>query len=128
MTISDDTHIGGGSSSSKEHPATNERPPNQEHHRIQKEEELQRLSAAFWFLSGLSPVVAGCPRRCGVRILKIAGPRVAQWAGAELPFFSPCKLTAVRFEPKPLRTGAWSQRLRPLGQTVMFSVSGDDFI
>ena len=35
-----------------------------------------------------------------------------------------CKLrllhvTAVGFEPTPLRTGAWSQRLRPLGQTVI---------
>ena len=28
------------------------------------------------------------------------------------------KVTAVGFEPTPLRTGAWSQRLRPLGQTV----------
>ena len=30
-------------------------------------------------------------------------------------------MTAVGFEPTPLRTGAWSQRLRPLGQTVMFA-------
>ena len=29
-------------------------------------------------------------------------------------------LTAVGFEPTRLRTGASSQRLRPLGQTVMF--------
>ena len=29
------------------------------------------------------------------------------------------KVTAVGFEPTPLRTGALSQRLRPLGQTVM---------
>ena len=28
-------------------------------------------------------------------------------------------MTAVGFEPTPLRTGAWSQRLRPLGQTVL---------
>ena len=28
------------------------------------------------------------------------------------------KMTAVGFEPTPFRTGAWSQRLRPLGQTV----------
>ena len=28
-------------------------------------------------------------------------------------------VTAVGFEPTPLRTGAWSQRLRPLGQTVL---------
>ena len=27
-------------------------------------------------------------------------------------------MTAVGFESTPLRTGAWSQRLRPLGQTV----------
>ena len=27
-------------------------------------------------------------------------------------------MTAVGFEPTPFRTGAWSQRLRPLGQTV----------
>ena len=30
-----------------------------------------------------------------------------------------CQVTAVGFEPTPLRTGAWSQRLRPVGQTVM---------
>ena len=28
-------------------------------------------------------------------------------------------VTAVGFEPTPLRTGVWSQRLRPLGQTVL---------
>ena len=28
------------------------------------------------------------------------------------------KVTAVGFEPTPFRTGALSQRLRPLGQTV----------
>ena len=28
------------------------------------------------------------------------------------------QMTAVGFEPTPFRTGAWSQRLRPLGQTV----------
>ena len=31
-------------------------------------------------------------------------------------------MTAVGFEPTPLRTGAWSQRLRPLGQTVLEAV------
>ena len=30
-----------------------------------------------------------------------------------------CEVTAVGFEPTPLRTGALSQRLRPLGQTVL---------
>ena len=30
-------------------------------------------------------------------------------------------MTAVGFEPTPLRTGALSQRLRPLGQTVLVS-------
>ena len=29
------------------------------------------------------------------------------------------EVTAVGFEPTPLRTGALSQRLRPLGQTVL---------
>ena len=38
--------------------------------------------------------------------------RMPQWAQQ--------RLTAVGFEPTPLRTGALSQRLRPLGQTVMF--------
>jgi hypothetical protein len=33
-------------------------------------------------------------------------------------------VTAVGFEPTPLRTGALSQRLRPLGQTVL-PVVGD---
>ena len=32
------------------------------------------------------------------------------------------KMTAVGFEPTPFRTGAWSQRLRPLGQTVSAAV------
>ena len=31
-------------------------------------------------------------------------------------------MTAVGFEPTPLRTGALSQRLRPLGQTVLGTV------
>ena len=34
------------------------------------------------------------------------------------------KLTAVGFEPTPLRTGALSQRLRPLGQTVLCGLEG----
>ena len=33
------------------------------------------------------------------------------------------QMTAVGFEPTPLRTGAWSQRLRPLGQTVLSKCS-----
>ena len=32
-------------------------------------------------------------------------------------------MTAVGFEPTPFRTGALSQRLRPLGQTVLFVCS-----
>ena len=35
------------------------------------------------------------------------------------PVLSESNVTAVRFEPTPLRTGAWGQRLRPLGQTVL---------
>ena len=31
------------------------------------------------------------------------------------------KMTAVGFEPTPLRNGAFSHRLRPLGQTVLRS-------
>ena len=33
------------------------------------------------------------------------------------------EMTAVGFEPTPLRTGALSQRLRPLGQTVLKRIS-----
>ena len=33
------------------------------------------------------------------------------------------EMTAVGFEPTPLRTGALSQRLRPLGQTVLNSMA-----
>ena len=33
-------------------------------------------------------------------------------------------MAAVGFELTPLRTGAWSQRLRPLGQTVVLAVHG----
>ena len=32
------------------------------------------------------------------------------------------EMTAVGFEPTPLRTGALSQRLRPLGQTVLLRI------
>ena len=32
---------------------------------------------------------------------------------------SAAAVTAVGFEPTPFRTGAWSQRLRPLGQAVL---------
>ena len=32
---------------------------------------------------------------------------------------SPQEMTPVGFEPTPLRTGALSQRLRPLGQSVL---------
>ena len=38
--------------------------------------------------------------------------------GLEVSDGQRAKMTAVGFEPTPLRTGAWSQRLRPLGQTV----------
>ena len=33
-------------------------------------------------------------------------------------------MTAVGFEPTPLRNGALSHRLRPLGQTVLSSIGG----
>ena len=42
--------------------------------------------------------------------------RMPQWAQQ--------RLTAVGFEPTPLRTGALSQRRRPLGQTVMLGMLG----
>jgi hypothetical protein len=45
-----------------------------------------------------------------------------QWRCAAL-FHGTCiKLTPVGFEPTPLRTGALSQRLRPLGQSVLIDV------
>jgi hypothetical protein len=45
-----------------------------------------------------------------------------QWRCAAL-FHGTCtKLTPVGFEPTPLRTGALSQRLRPLGQCVLIDV------
>ncbi len=37
-------------------------------------------------------------------------------------------MTAVGFEPTPLRTGALSQRLRPLGQTVLFGEQAANLI
>ena len=37
----------------------------------------------------------------------------------QISSYPPRVLTAVGFEPTPLRTGALSQRLRPLGQTVL---------
>ena len=47
--------------------------------------------------------------------------RVARLLGREKgPMTHPIsEMTAVGFEPTPLRTGALSQRLRPLGQTVL---------
>ena len=42
---------------------------------------------------------------------------MTQWEGN--PGVHDHRMTAVGFEPTPLRTGAWSQRLRPLGQTVL---------
>ena len=40
------------------------------------------------------------------------------WFAVDLYHYG-CKMTAVGFEPTPLRTGALSQHLRPLGQTVL---------
>ena len=52
---------------------------------------------------------AGCARLC-VRLCVRVSPCACR------------KVTAVGFEPTPLRTGALSQRLRPLGQTVLPAV------
>ena len=41
-----------------------------------------------------------------------------QFITCQLVFAANEQMTAVGFEPTPLRTGAWSQRLRPHGQTV----------
>ena len=46
-----------------------------------------------------------------------ASPVVDGWLRPQPPNMA--RMTAVGFEPTPLRTGAWSQRLRPLGQTVL---------
>ena len=54
---------------------------------------------------------------CGVATCCIAATRFAPARGSPLAISA--TLTAVGFEPTPLRTGAWSQRLRPLGQTVL---------
>ena len=43
---------------------------------------------------------------------------LAQWSSTLQLLSVFTNLTAVGSEPTPLRTGAWSQRLRPLGQTV----------
>ena len=32
-------------------------------------------------------------------------------------------MTAVGFEPTPFRTGTWNQRLRPIGHTVLRSLT-----
>ena len=52
-------------------------------------------------------------RRTGQGQISVVGRRSAS-------LLASFRLTAVGFEPTPLRTGAWSQRLRPLGQTVMW--------
>ena len=52
-------------------------------------------------------------RHCGIHIVAFDNSTSPE------PFE---ELTAVGFEPTPLRTGALSQRLRPLGQTVLSEV------
>ena len=44
------------------------------------------------------------------------------------PLETDSSLTAVGFEPTPLRNGALSHRLRPLGQTVMLNVSESNLV
>ena len=72
----------------------------------------------------------GCvQRRVSNRAANDLHPRVASNAGGPHSRASRIwrlrvdmrKVTAVGFEPTPLRTGALSQRLRPLGQTVLLA-------
>ena len=46
---------------------------------------------------------------------------IANSQHARRPTLHAQPMTAVGFEPTPLRTGALSQRLRPLGQTVVMT-------
>ena len=50
------------------------------------------------------------------------GPRVDMYRAVRWRDYDAHLLTAVGFEPTPFRTGTWSQRLRPLGQTVLVSL------
>ena len=50
------------------------------------------------------------------------GPRVDMYRAVRWRDYDAHLLTAVGFEPTPFRTGTWSQRLGPLGQTVLVSL------
>ena len=60
----------------------------------------------------LLPIALNCPTCCHERHFAFAADAKNM------------VMTAVGFEPTPFRTGAWSQRLRPLGQTVSATLLG----
>ena len=53
---------------------------------------------------------------CEVRLFQL-WKSMCRCLARSMPMFK--EMTAVGLEPTPLRTGALSQRLRPLGQTVL---------
>ena len=65
---------------------------------------------------GTTLAVANAARGLGCRAGSAILAEVGRHSATPLAYQ---RLTAVGFEPTPLRTGAWSQRLRPLGQTVL---------
>ena len=60
----------------------------------------------------LLPIALNCPTCCHERHFAFAADAKNM------------EMTAVGFEPTPFRTGAWSQRLRPLGQPVSATLLG----
>ena len=72
---------------------------------------LARTKAAFHF--GTAVVSFPPSQNCAMQLSKFAR------AATTFKMKARDKLTAVGFEPTPLRNGALSHRLRPLGQTVL---------
>ena len=65
----------------------------------------------------------GLPQRGGVVVLGVVGPRVDMYRAVRWRDYDAHLLTAVGFEPTPFRTGTWNQRLRPIGHTVLRSLT-----
>ena len=73
-----------------------------------------RLLGMWWLLLVRARVCIGC-----VCVLSTGSMSASMGSGEQL--------TAVGFEPTPFRTGALSQRLRPLGQTVLMQSTNMEF-
>ena len=80
-------------------------------------EPNRHLSKYQWILDGIGPKthVIECPAQHSQH------KNAQQHTQTQTSYFT--TMTHVGFEPTPLRTGALSQRLRPLGQSILEDVS-----